>query len=180
MDLWTHHRWRFPLPARHKFPLDKYGLLAERVVADGLVTAGELHEAAPAEWPELAAVHDAGLLARIRDGRLSVREQRGLGLPWSAALVERGRRSVGGTIAAAVEALERGFGMHLCGGTHHAGRDFARGFCLFNDVVVARAVTGVRRVLVVDCDVHQGDGTADLLAGDADAFTLSLHGARNY
>jgi acetoin utilization deacetylase AcuC-like enzyme len=94
--------------------------------------------------------------------------------------VERGRRSVGGTVAAAGMALEAGYGMNLGGGTHHAGRDFARGYCLFNDVVVARVVTGVRRVLVVDCDVHQGDGTADLLTGDPDAFTLSLHGARNY
>jgi acetoin utilization deacetylase AcuC-like enzyme len=184
MDLWTHHRWRFPLPARHKFPLDKYGLLAERVVADGLVTAGELHEAAPAEWPELAAVHDAGLLARIRDGRLSVREQRGLGLPWSAALVERGRRSVGGTIAAARHALAHGVAMNLGGGTHHAGRAFARGYCLFNDVAVALAALrrdgAAERALIVDCDVHQGDGTADIFAADPRTFTLSVHGARNY
>ena len=109
-----------------------------------------------------------------------MREERGLGIPWSPELVERGRRSVGGTVAAAQHALERGLGMNLGGGTHHAGHAFARGYCLFNDVVVARAITGVRRVLVVDCDVHQGDGTADLLAGDPDAFTLSLHGARNY
>jgi acetoin utilization deacetylase AcuC-like enzyme len=184
MDLWTHHRWRFPLPAQHKFPLDKYGLLAERVVADGLVTAGELHEAAPAGWPELAAVHDAGLLARIRDGRLSVREQRGLGLPWSAALVERGRRSVGGTIAAARHALAHGVAMNLGGGTHHAGRAFARGYCLFNDVAVALAALrrggAAERAVIVDCDVHQGDGTADIFASDRRTFTLSLHGARNY
>ena len=137
MDLWTHHRWRFPLPRHHKFPIDKYGLLAERVVGDGIATARELHEAEPGEWSELAAVHDTGLLSRIREGRLSVREQRGLGLPWSAALVERGRRSVGGTIAAARHAIEHGLGMNLGGGTHHAGRDFARGYCLFNDVAVA-------------------------------------------
>jgi acetoin utilization deacetylase AcuC-like enzyme len=141
-------------------------------------------EAEPAPWDWLAAVHAPDLIERIRTGALSVREERALGLPWSAALVERGRRSVGGTVAAAVEALERGFGMHLGGGTHHAGRDFARGFCLFNDVVVAlarmRADGHARRALVVDCDVHQGDGTADLLSGDPDCFTLSLHGARNY
>jgi acetoin utilization deacetylase AcuC-like enzyme len=98
--------------------------------------------------------------------------------------VERGRRSVGGTVAAARLALERGFGMNLGGGTHHAGRSFARGFCLFNDVAVAlvrmRAEGRVRRALVVDCDVHQGDGTADILGGDPECFTLSLHGARNY
>jgi acetoin utilization deacetylase AcuC-like enzyme len=173
---WTHDRWRFPLPERHRFPIDKYTLLRERVEADGI----DVRDAEPVPWAWLEAVHDRGLLERIRTGTLSVREERGLGLPWSPELVERGRRSVGGTVAAARLALERGLGMNLGGGTHHAGRAFARGYCLFNDVVVARAVTGVRRVLVVDCDVHQGDGTADLLAVDPDAFTLSLHGARNY
>jgi acetoin utilization deacetylase AcuC-like enzyme len=184
MDLWTHHRWTFPLPQRHRFPLEKYALLAERVVADGVATAGELHEAAPAAWSELAAVHDAALLARIRAGRLSVREERGLGLPWSAALVERGRRSVGGTIAAARHALAHGVAMNLGGGTHHAGRAFARGYCLFNDVAVALAALrrggAAERALIVDCDVHQGDGTADVCAADPRTFTLSLHGARNY
>ena len=184
MDLWTHHRWRFPLPRHHRFPIDKYELLAERVVADGIAIARELREAVPADWSELAAVHDAGLLARIRDGKLSVREERGLGLPWSAALVERGRRSVGGTIAAAGHAVTHGVGMNLGGGTHHAGRAFARGYCLFNDVAVAVAALrrdGVaERALIVDCDVHQGDGTADVFAADPRTFTLSLHGARNY
>jgi acetoin utilization deacetylase AcuC-like enzyme len=184
MEVWTHHRWRFPLPPRHRFPIDKYGLLAERVVADGLAAPGEVHESAAVEWLELAAVHDAGLLARIREGSLSVREQRGLGLPWSPELVERGRRSVGGTVAAARHALERRVAMNLGGGTHHAGRGFARGYCLFNDVAVAAAALRrdrlAERVLVVDCDVHQGDGTADIFAPDPRTFTLSLHGARNY
>jgi acetoin utilization deacetylase AcuC-like enzyme len=180
VHVWTHDRWRFPLPERHRFPIDKYTLLRERVEADGV----EVREAEPVPWAWLEAVHDAGLLDRIRTGGLSVREQRGLGLPWSLELVERGRRSVGGTVAAARLALETGHGMNLGGGTHHAGRAFARGYCLFNDVAVAlarmRREARVRRALVVDCDVHQGDGTADLLAGDPDGFTLSLHGARNY
>jgi len=184
MDVWTHHRWRFPLPPRHKFPLDKYELLAQRVVADGLVGPGELHEAGPVGWEELGAVHDRGLLARIRDGALTVREQRGLGLPWSPELVERGRRSVTGTIAAARHALEHRVALNLGGGTHHAGHAFARGYCLFNDVAVAVAALRrdglAERVLVVDCDVHQGDGTADIFAADTRTFTLSLHGARNY
>jgi acetoin utilization deacetylase AcuC-like enzyme len=184
MDVWTHHRWRFPLPPRHGFPLDKYELLAERVVADGLVAPRELHEAAPVDWAELAAVHDCGLLSRIREGCLTVREERGLGLPWSRDLVERGRRSVGGTVAAARHALERDVAMNLGGGTHHAGRDFARGYCLFNDVAVALAALRrdglAERAIVLDCDVHQGDGTADILAEDPRSFTVSLHGARNY
>ena len=180
MRVWTHDRWRFPLPERHRFPIEKYTLLRERVEADGI----EVLEAEPVPWVWLEAVHESALVERIRRGTLTVREVRGLGLPWSAALVERGRRSVGGTVSAAGLALERGLGMHLGGGTHHAGRAFARGYCLFNDVAVALArirVEGrVRRALVVDCDVHQGDGTADLLGGDAECFTLSLHGARNY
>jgi acetoin utilization deacetylase AcuC-like enzyme len=178
--VWTHDRWRFPLPEQHRFPIDKYTRLRERVEADGV----EVREAEPAPWAWLEAVHDPGLMERIRTGALSVREQRGLGLPWSPELVERGRRSVGGTVAAARQALDAGLGMNLGGGTHHAGRTFARGYCLFNDVAVAlarmRAEAGVRRALVIDCDVHQGDGTADLLGGDPDCFTLSLHGARNY
>jgi acetoin utilization deacetylase AcuC-like enzyme len=178
--VWTHDRWRFPLPAGNRFPIDKYSLLRERVEAEGV----EVREAEPVPWTWLEAVHDPALIDRIRTGALSVREERGLGIPWSPELVERGRRSVGGTVAAARAALESGLGMNLGGGTHHAGRAFARGYCLFNDVAVAlarmRAEGGVRRALVVDCDVHQGDGTADLLAADPDCFTLSLHGARNY
>jgi acetoin utilization deacetylase AcuC-like enzyme len=186
VHVWTHDRFAFPLPAGHRFPLPKYRLLRERVVADGLVAPGDVHEPDPVAWADLEAVQDAGLVERIRTGALSVREQRGLGLPWSPELVARGRRSVAGTVAAAFHALERGVAMNLGGGTHHAGRDFARGFCLFNDVATAaarlRAAGTLRRVLVVDCDVHQGDGTAQLLGGAADpeAFTLSLHGARNY
>ena len=184
MEVWTHHRWRFPLPAHHKFPLSKYALLAERVVADGLARRDDVHEADPVGWEELAGVHDHGLLERIRDCALTVREQRALGLPWSQELVERGRRSVGGTVAAARHAVAHRVAMNLGGGTHHAGHDFARGYCLFNDVAVALAVLRrdglADRALVVDCDVHQGDGTAQIFAADARTFTLSLHGARNY
>ena len=180
MVVWTHDRWRFPLPGGHRFPIEKYTLLRERVDAGGV----EVREADAVPWAWLEAVHDTALLERIRTGSLSVREQRGLGLPWSPELVELGRRSVGGTVEAARLALRAGLGMNLGGGTHHAGHAFARGYCLFNDVAVAlvrlRAETGVRRAIVVDCDVHQGDGTADLLGGDPDCFTLSLHGERNY
>jgi acetoin utilization deacetylase AcuC-like enzyme len=179
MEVYSHDRWGIPLPAGHKFPISKYALLRERV--EDRVT---VRESAAVPWEWLAAVHDEGLLGRIRDGGMTVREQRGLGLPWSQVLVERGRRSVGGTLAAAHRALAHGIGMNLGGGTHHAGRDFARGYCLFNDVAVTvarlRAEGLIRSAVVVDCDVHQGDGTADLLGPDPDAFTLSLHGARNY
>src|SRR4051794_38694987 len=179
MEVWSHDRWGIPLPAGHKFPISKYTLLRERV--EGRVT---VLESEPVPWTCLAAVHDEALLGRIRDGCMTLRELRGLGLPWSEVLVERGRRSVGGTLAAARRALEHGIGMNLGGGTHHAGHDFARGYCLFNDVAVTLArlrLEGLaQRAVVVDCDVHQGDGTAQILGPDPDAFTLSLHGARNY
>jgi len=184
MDLWSHDRFTFPLPAAHRFPLTKYARLRARLEAEGIAGADEIHECEPVPWDWIEAVQQRALVERLRAGTLSVREQRGLGLPWSAALVERARRTTAGTVAAARRALARGVGMNLGGGTHHAGYDFARGYCLFNDVAVAlarvRADGDARRALVVDCDVHQGDGTAQALAGDPDAFTLSLHGARNY
>src|SRR3954471_5300226 len=191
VQAWSHDRWRIPLPDGHKFPIDKYERLRQRVEADGVV----IHESEPVPWEWLSAVHDDELLARIREGEMTLREQRGLGLPWSEVLVERGRRSVGGTLGAAGHAFGHGIGMNLGGGTHHAGRDFARGYCLFNDVAVTldrlRSEGRARRALVVDCDVHQGDGTAQIL-GPAPApstlsllgppprgSTLSRHGARN-
>ena len=184
MRVWTHDRWRFPLPERHRFPIDKYTLLRERVVADGTADASEVLEPSPAPWAWISAVHDDALVDRIRRGELTLRESRGLGLPWSPELVERARRAVAGSVEAARFALVHGLGMNLGGGTHHAGRDFARGYCLFNDVGVAlsllRGEGRAARALVVDCDVHQGDGTAHLFADDASTFTLSLHGARNY
>ena len=153
-------------------------------MADGIVAAGDVLEPSPVPWAWLEAVHDGALVARIREGSLTLRETRGLGLPWSPELVERARRAVGGSVAAARFAVEHGLGMNLGGGTHHAGRDFARGYCLFNDVGVALSVLRAEglasRALVVDCDVHQGDGTAHLFADDPATFTLSLHGARNY
>ena len=138
-------------------------------------------DAVPWEW--LAAVHDATFWTG--SGRVDVdpRAARARAAV-VGVLVERGRRSVGGTLAAARRALAHGVGMNLGGGTHHAGHDFARGYCLFNDVAVTlarlRCEGLARRALVVDCDVHQGDGTAQILGPDPDAFTLSLHGARNY
>jgi acetoin utilization deacetylase AcuC-like enzyme len=180
VQVWSHDRFRFPLPEHHRFPRDKYPLLRARVAASGHT----IRESEAVPWELLGAVHLPELLARIRAGTLSVREQRGLGLPWSPQLVERARRTTAGTLAAARHALAHRVAINLGGGTHHAGRDFARGYCLFNDVAVALAALRseglARRALVVDCDVHQGDGTAQIFAADPHTFTLSLHGARNY
>ena len=181
MRFWSHDRHGFPLPAGHRFPLPKYRLLREAVEREGL---GAVRPSEAAPWELLATVHDPGYLARVRRGELSRREERALGLPWSPELVERGRRSTQGTVHAARDALDGGLGMNLGGGTHHAAYAQGRGYCLFNDVVVAiaalRAEGALGRALVVDCDVHQGDGTAELLAGDPRSYTLSLHGGANY
>lgn len=181
MRAFAHDRFTYPLPDGHRFPLPKYRLLREAVAASTDVV---VEEPAPADWPVLARTHAAGYLERVRDGRLERRELLALGLPWSPELVERSRRATGATIAAARAALEDGTAMNLGGGTHHAFADAGRGFCVFNDVVTAaralRAERRARRVLVVDLDVHQGDGTHALLAGDANAFTLSVNGFRNY
>jgi acetoin utilization deacetylase AcuC-like enzyme len=173
---WTHDRFTFPLPAGHRFPMPKYRLLREAVEADG----HEVREAAPVSWADLTLAHDPTWLGRVRRGELTVREERALGLPWSPQLVERARRSVQGTVEAMRDALAGGVGMNLGGGTHHAGRAAGRGFCLLNDVAVAIRVLAPGRVLVVDCDVHQGDGTAELFEDDPSVFTLSLHGGANY
>jgi acetoin utilization deacetylase AcuC-like enzyme len=181
MRFWSHDRHGFPLPQGHRFPLPKYRLLREAVEREGI---GEVCGSDAAPWELLGTVHEHDYLDRVRRGALSRREERALGLPWSPELVERGRRSTFGTVHAARDALVRGLGMNLGGGTHHAAFAQGRGYCLFNDVVVAiaalRAEAGLGRVLVVDCDVHQGDGTAELLAGDPRSFTLSLHGGANY
>ncbi len=184
MNVWAHDRWLFPLPEHHRYPVGKGRLLRERLIGLGVFADGDFLEAEPARWSALARVHDPALLGRIRRGELSERERRGLGLPWSEALVARARRVTSGTVMAAREALGTGVAMNLGGGSHHAGRDFARGYCLFNDVALAidtlREAGSARTALVVDCDVHQGDGTAQLLGPDPLVFTLSLHGARNY
>jgi acetoin utilization deacetylase AcuC-like enzyme len=168
MHVWAHDRWLFPLPEHHRYPLGKGRLLRERLIRLGICAAGDFREAEPARWSALARVHDPALLGKIRRGELSERERRGLGLPWSEALVQRARRVTNGTVMAAREALGMGVAMNLGGGSHHAGRDVARGYCLFNDIAVAtdtlREAGFARMALVVDCDVHQGDGTAHLLA----------------
>ena len=181
MKVFAHDTHVYPLPAGHRFPLEKYALLRARIENDPRLPATD---APAATWDELERAHDTSYLARVRAGELSEPEQRALGLPWSPALVERARRSTGATIAAARVALIDGCAGNLGGGTHHAAGSAGRGFCVFNDVVVAlRVLRGeglLRRALVVDLDVHQGDGTHALLAADPDAFTVSVNGLANY
>lgn len=177
-----------PLPEGHPFPQSKYALLRQRV---GLLTeAGRvsLEAADQIDLDSLLAVHSPDYVARAIEGRLTRQEERELGFPWSLDYVARARRSVGATVAATssvVRATPGGiWAAHLAGGTHHAFYDRGRGFCLFNDVAVAvhcmRRDGYWPRVLVVDADVHQGDGSACLFADDDRVFTLSIHGERNY
>jgi acetoin utilization deacetylase AcuC-like enzyme len=133
---------------------------------------------------ELARVHTREYIDRLTRGALSDAELRLLGFPWSQALVERSYRAVGGTLSAARSALREGVSMNLAGGTHHAFADRGEGFCVFNDVAIAvralRAEGRIRRAAIIDLDVHQGNGTHAIFAGDADTFTFSMHGGRNY
>jgi acetoin utilization deacetylase AcuC-like enzyme len=173
-----------PLPAGHRFPMTKYAGLRERILAEEIVSAGDLHEAPRAGWDDILLVHTPDYARAIEHGTLPREAQRRIGFPWSAQMVERSRRSVGATLAAMRAALEDGIAANLAGGTHHAFADRGEGFCVFNDVAVAARVLQrdhrVERIAVIDCDVHQGNGTAAIFQDDPTVFTLSLHGARNY
>ena len=175
-----------PLPPGHRFPMSKYRLLRERV--EGLAGL-QLQQALPASDGELALAHTPAYLSAVVEGTLSATQQREIGFPWSEAMVERARRSVGATIAAARAALASGVAANLAGGTHHASADKGGGYCVFNDAAVAarlmqaerhRSHRALLRVAVIDLDVHQGNGTASIFADDPTVFTLSLHGAKNF
>jgi len=173
-----------PLPDGHRFPSQKYRLLRESLRRDEGLPERLFEESPPAGWDELARVHAPEYLDALRTGVLDAAAQRRLGFPWTPALIERSRRSVGGTIAGARWALAHGAAANLAGGTHHAFAAHGEGYCVFNDVAVAiRALQHERpglRAAVVDLDVHQGNGTAHLFEGDPSVFTLSMHGRRNF
>jgi acetoin utilization deacetylase AcuC-like enzyme len=173
-----------PLPAEHRFPLPKYQLLRERVFAENIVPPENLLIPDAATDEQLLRAHDADYVERVKNGLLTAKEIRRIGFPWSPAMVERSRRSSGATIAACRAALQDGIAVNLAGGTHHAFRDHGEGYCVFNDsAIAARAMQAedrARRVVILDCDVHQGNGTAAILAGDTSIFTFSIHGAKNF
>jgi acetoin utilization deacetylase AcuC-like enzyme len=173
-----------PLPEGHRFPMVKYSMLRERVVASGVCEPGEMRVPRPVSDAEILGSHDEGYLRRVVSGRLTAKEMRRIGFPWSERMVERSRRASGGTLGACLAALEDGFAANLAGGTHHAFVDRGEGYCVFNDsAIAARAVQAeglVEQVVVIDTDVHQGNGTAAILVGDASVFTFSIHGAKNF
>ena len=184
MKVFQTDQFVLPLPAEHRFPITKYTLLRERVAASGLFAPDELIAAPAATDEEITHVHTAEYLRRVVNGELTAKELRRIGFPWSPQLVERSRRSSGATIAACRAALADGLAVNLAGGTHHAFPDHGGGYCVFNDVAIAaRAMQAeglARRVVIVDCDVHQGDGTANIFEHDPSVFTFSIHGAKNY
>jgi acetoin utilization deacetylase AcuC-like enzyme len=176
-----------PLPEGHRFPMAKYRLLRERVAAT--LPQVQLHEPVAATLGELVLAHTPQYIDAVLQGRLSAAQIRAIGFPWSAAMVERSRRSAGATIDACRAALAQGVAVNLAGGTHHAYADRGSGYCVFNDAAVAarlmqaeqgRGSAGHFPVAIIDLDVHQGDGTARILAADDSIFTLSLHGEKNF
>ena len=173
-----------PLPEGHRFPMVKYSMLRERVASKDICGPEELRVPRPASDEEILRAHEWGYLRRVVAGTLTTREMRRIGFPWSERMVERSRRASGGTLGACLAALEDGFAANLAGGTHHAFADRGEGYCVFNDsAIAARAVQArglVERVLVVDTDVHQGNGTAAILRGNPSIFTFSIHGAGNF
>ncbi|NUP98186.1 MAG: histone deacetylase [Planctomycetaceae bacterium] len=181
--VYTDH-FAVPLPPGHRFPMHKYAELRRKLVADGVLREDELFPARPAPVEALLAVHDEGYVRGYLDGSLDAKALARIGFPWSPAMVARTLASAGGTLLAVEFALADGFAGVLAGGTHHAGRAFGAGFCVFNDLAVAAASLlgrgAARRVLVVDLDVHQGDGTAEIFAADERVFTFSVHGERNF
>jgi acetoin utilization deacetylase AcuC-like enzyme len=164
--------------------MEKYSMLREKVIACQLISPGDLIVPEAARDEQILRVHTWKYLERVKTGALNEKEVRRIGFPWSPEMVERSRRSVGGTIQACRAALEDSVSANLAGGTHHAYSDHGEGFCVFNDIAVAaRALQSeghCQHVLILDCDVHQGNGTAAIFAGDPSVFTFSIHGAKNF
>ncbi len=183
-----------PLPVGHRFPMGKYAQLRQRLAQEH--TAVRMLEAPRAGDEALALAHTAEYIEAVALGTLGAAAQREIGFPWSEAMVERSRRSVGATVAAMQAALQEGLAANMAGGTHHASASRGSGFCVFNDVAVAvrtaqadwaahhrakaHPAKGPLQVAVIDLDVHQGNGTASIFAGDTSVFTLSLHGEKNF
>ena len=173
-----------PLPPGHRFPMEKYARLRQALLAGGQFAEADFHLPHAATDEELARAHDMAYIQAVSCGALDEKAKKAIGFPWSEGMVERSRRSAGATICACRAALADGVSANLAGGTHHAFAGHGEGFCVFNDAAVAaramHAEGHAGRILIVDCDVHQGNGTANILSGDDSIFTFSIHGARNY
>ena len=173
-----------PLPEGHRFPMAKFGKVYEWLVRDGVVALDQFHLSRPASFDQVTLCHDAGYVRDYIDGTLDARAMRRIGFPWSERLVQRTFSALGSTLLTVELALQHGLACSTAGGTHHAFRDFGSGFCIFNDLAVAARWVQqqglAHRVLIVDLDVHQGDGTASILRNDADLVTFSMHCDANF
>lgn len=187
MQVFYADQFVLPLPPGHRFPMEKYRLLRDRLQAE--LPGIRLMRAEPATDGQLALVHAPGYIRAISDGSVDPQVMREIGFPWSTAMADRARRSVGATIAACRAALREGLAANIAGGTHHAYADKGGGFCVFNDAAVATRLLQAEqarssrrpfRVAIVDLDVHQGNGTARIFRDDPTVFTLSLHGQKNF
>lgn len=179
-----HPHYVTPLPQGHRFPMAKFGILYEILLAEGIIQPQQVHqpELPPREWLEL--VHTPAYVQAYCEGTLEAKAQRRIGLPWSEQLVHRTCLAIGGTILTAKLALEHGLACNTAGGTHHAFPDYGAGFCIFNDLAVAPSVMlhlgWVNKILILDLDVHQGDGTAFVFQNDPRVFTFSMHCGENF
>ncbi|MEO1591937.1 MAG: histone deacetylase [Cyanobacteria bacterium J06632_22] len=179
-----HEDYVTPLPPGHRFPMPKFKLLKELLLQDGVITPQQIYPPGtpPLDW--LSLVHTPEYVQAYCQGTLDAKAQRRIGLPWSAALVKRTCTAVGGTILTAKLALQHGIACNTAGGTHHAFPDYGSGFCIFNDLAVTARVLKqqrlVEKLLIVDLDVHQGDGSAWIFRHDPNVFTFSMHCAVNF
>ena len=184
MQVFYTPRYYADIGQSHVFPIRKFELVRDRLLAEGTLHVSELHEPEPAGLEDVLLVHTHDYVTRLCSGNLTTKEIRRLGLPWSESLVRRSFYATGGTLAATHAALAQGYSSNLAGGTHHSFADRGEGFCVLNDVAIAIRAMRTRklfcRAAIVDCDVHQGNGTATIFAGDDDTFTFSIHGANNY
>lgn len=173
-----------PLPDGHRFPAEKYRMLRELAETEELLGKAQLTPSPPATRAQLLYAHDAAYVDAVFSGKLDIKIQRRIGLPWSPTLLARSRATVGGSLAAARLALKCGISGQLAGGTHHAHHDFGSGFCTFNDLAVTalilRSEGRCQRIAILDLDVHQGDGNAAILGGEANIFVVSVHGEKNF
>jgi acetoin utilization deacetylase AcuC-like enzyme len=172
------------LPEKHRFPMHKYRALRDQLVERQLLRPEQLEEAPLARYDDLVRAHDAEYVDRFMNNQQTEAEVRRMGFPWSTALVRRTLASTGGCVAASQAALTDGIASNLAGGTHHAHRDFASGFCIFNDIAVAALKLVdqrlASRILIVDLDVHQGDGNSSILGPTPEVFVFSVHGEKNF
>ena len=176
--------YQYTLPEGHRFPMEKYELLPEQLLYEGTVTEAAFFHPLPLDEEVILWTHTEDYWTRLKENRLTRKEERAVGFPMSERLVQRGRHISNGTVIGAQKALETGVALNIAGGTHHAFADRGEGFCLLNDQAIAANYLLrkelAQQILIVDLDVHQGNGTAKLFQGEPRVFTFSMHGAKNY